>query len=201
MLGPDPSPAGQNVFVGTILLIGGNGQIIASLSSAGLQFGNGTDVAPIAWRGEWDFGGAAGTPGQVLVTNGPGLTPNWGSTATLADSVNNAGTVSTGVVAANAFNSNVTEVTLAGFITINITNIALTQNTAQNCMLVLIQDATGSRPLPTIWLNGSVATVKWDNGITPVLTTTPGKTDIIQITAVNIAGVITLYGAQVIGAA
>lgn len=119
-----------------------------------------------------------------------------------ADNVVNAGSVSAGTVTVNCQNGNVEEVTLAASgLTINITNIATKQNTVQTVVLILIQDGTGSRTLPAFQLNGGAATIKWDNGLTPVLTTTPGKTDILQITAVNIAGTVTLFGAQVIGAA
>jgi hypothetical protein len=119
-----------------------------------------------------------------------------------ADNVVNAGSVNAGTVTVNCQNGNVEEVTLAASgLTINITNIATKANTVQTVALILIQDAIGGRTLPALQLNGVAATVRWDNGLTPVLTVTANKADIIQITAVNIAGVITLFGAQVIGAA
>lgn len=116
------------------------------------------------------------------------------------DQVVNGGTLSGGTLVINCNNGNVEEVTLgAGSNIVNITNIALTQNTVQALTIIFIQDGSGSRLLPTLQLNGVGATIKWDNGLTPVLTTTAGKTDIIQILAVNIAGTVTLYGAQIMG--
>jgi hypothetical protein len=116
------------------------------------------------------------------------------ATAFIGDSTN-AGTVSSGTVTINWATTEVEEITLgASGLTIAFSNVLPTANTTQTMTIVLIQDGTGSRTLPTF-----SSTIKWDNGIAPVLTTTAGKTDIIQILAVNIAGTITYYGGQVVG--
>lgn len=112
------------------------------------------------------------------------------------------GTVSAGTIIVDFTAGNVQRVVLgASGLTVNLTNVPTTQGQAQTMSIIFVQDATGSRTLPsTFQVNGTTATVNWDSGVTPVLTTTANKADIIQIMAMCITSATTvLAGAQVMG--
>lgn len=74
---------------------------------------------------------------------------------------------------------NVHSLTLTGNVTLSFTNVPATANRAVSITLYLIQDATGSR---TVTWPGSVI---FAGGITPTLTTTANRVDMVVLTTTN----------------
>lgn len=120
----------------------------------------------------------------------------------VTDSINSGTAVTSGTITVDFTLGNVQRVKLgASGLTINLTNVPTTQGQAQTMTLIVVQNTGGSFTLPsTFQINGVTATVNWDNGTTPVLTTTAGQADILQILAMCItSGTTVLAGAQVMG--
>ncbi len=114
----------------------------------------------------------------------------------VTDNYNSGSAVTSGTITVDFSLGNVQRILLgASGLTINFTNVPTTQGQAQTMTLIIVQNTGGSFTLPTF-----SQTVNWDNGITPVLTTTAGQADILQVVAMCITSGTTVYaGAQVMG--
>lgn len=101
-----------------------------------------------------------------------------------------ANAAATGTVTLDLGTANVFDLTLTGATTLVFSNPPAT-GLAFSLTLVVKQDATGSRTL------SYPASVKWSDGITPVLATAANKVDVI--TFITVDGGTTYYGAQALG--
>jgi hypothetical protein len=139
---------------------------------------------------------AAGTTGQPLLSGGTG-SPTWSSTiiVTLQSALQNGGTLGTGTTTISWTAGDVIEYTMgSSSATLAFSNTP-PSNTIQTITIVLIQPASGG----PYTIPAFSSTIKWDSGAIPVLATGASKTDIIQITAINVSGTTTYYGAQIFG--
>lgn len=195
------SYVGQNTIttLGTVTTGTWNASVISG-TYGGTGVNNGSNT--ITLGGNFATSGAnsltlttTGTTNVTLPTSGTLITSGVTSLSSLAT----VGTVTGGTWSSNLQNytetnvtssqsstyaidvsaGNVHSLTLTGNVTLSFTNVPATANRAVSITIYLIQDATGSR---TVTWPGSVI---FAGGITPTLTTTANRVDMVVLTTTN----------------
>jgi len=140
----------------------------------------GTERLRVLANGAWSVGStgtASGTAGQVLTSTGGTSAPQWTTSSTLSEAAQTVTAAATTTISYGSGPS-VTLSMAANITTLSFTNVPAT-GTVGTFTLFITQDTTGSRTIT--W----PASVRWAGGVTPILTTTASKVDIITLTTVD----------------